>query len=168
MDKHELRDLDITPEIADQAFHHVSTRLEWALDQRKLIETRAIGLLRTFLSLALAVIGVGVALQRMEGPPLELTAFLAGATPLFLAAACMVVAIWDRDYGSLGSTASWWLRKGVIDGDPSEAAYLTACLTESYQRRIKASMGSNMTAIYFIRGGLVAAVLSPVALAVAL
>lgn len=163
----ELRNLNITQTIADQGFEQVNARLQWALGIRRQIVERAINLLKIFLTLALAVVSVGAALVRSSDFEMAFWPFLLGLSPLYVASACMAGALVDRAQGSLGSSAEWWLRRGVIDGDEVEKAYLTACLIHNMEGRVKASANSNAISIRFIRYGICVALLTPIALLLA-
>ncbi|ROO27902.1 hypothetical protein [Salinisphaera orenii] len=167
--KTEMAGLDISPAVAGRAVEQTRQRAEYLIELRHKIEVRAAALLRAFLGLAIAIVGFGVGIERLAGgDPATVVRYVVGASPLFVAAACMGAAIWDRNYGTLGSSAHWYLRHGVIDGDETDVAYLDACLAESYERGNSDSSRCNRVALNYIRAGLISAALTPLCLLVAL
>lgn len=164
----ELRELDITPELAEQALEQTRERAQYILEMRHKIEVRAATLLRVFMSLALAIVGFGFGLERLAGgAEVAIANYVLGAAPLFLASACVVAAIWDRPYPTMGGPGYWWVREGAIDGDESFVAFFNACLAASYERANDCGFRSNETGILCIRVGLAISLLTPVCLLVA-
>tara|TARA_B100002049_G_C16037278_1_gene357281 strand:+ start:156 stop:710 length:555 start_codon:yes stop_codon:yes gene_type:complete len=165
LNERDLQKLSITPELAKQAYEQTRDRAESCLSTHERLQQRATFLLRYFSTLAIAIFGYGIGIERLTeatDPNVEPYALL--AAPLVFAAALMFIAIRDRKFGTLGGSPSWWLRKGIIDGSKAEADYLYACLAVSYSRRIAMSTRSNRKTVLWINNGIYLSTLTPIIL----
>ena len=163
----DLPTIRINPAMAKQALEAAQQRLDGFMEQHLQLEQRALGLLKIFLTLGMATLGVGIALAQVPGANAGLAIFTAGAVPMFLAASCMLGALRGRPYGTRGGHIGWWMQRGILDSDQDLAPYMNAQLALGMARRAEISNASNQRALKFIHAGTDFALASPVVLGLA-
>ena len=157
----------INAEVAREAYVQVEKRLADVLDARKTVEQKATSLFSAYLTIALALFGVGGAL--LKGPVSDVLPF-----PFFVAGAIVVVgalmfiwAIWPMRYGYVGTAASFWLEEEKIDSGPDGLPVMLLYLAQYQDERINVSLTSNRWKFLALRLGMGCGVLAAFALVAA-
>lgn len=105
----EVEASEINPKVVREALAQAEKRLKDVLETRESHDKKAFELLRAYVTLSVAALGAaGFFLASHQ---------LSLGAPLFLVGAALAVrAIKAQTYGSVGSSPSMWLRRGVVDG----------------------------------------------------
>lgn len=165
----ELYLLKINPDVAREAYAQAERRFADVLDVKKAFEQKAFTLFGAYITLALALGGVGATIFKDHGGVTnQVWALLLVAAMFVVGAILFVIALLDDSYGSFGSDPGQWLRRGVIDGGDNTVPYMLAYRTHAYRHRIQKSVESNASKAHLIRIGVFLGVLSPPVLVVAI
>lgn len=161
----ELYAANIQADVAKEAYSQVEKRLADLLETKKSFETRAATMLTAFITLALALAGVGASFFTSHlidsAPKLLPWAFFIAALPLMWAAWTMLEVLIPSHYGTLGSSAEIWLQRGVIDAADNVAPDLQAYMVHYMNERIAITEGANDTKAKDIRSGTRSATCAP-------
>jgi len=140
----ELWKLEANTEVAKEAFTQGEKRLADILDTKKVIEQKATSLFSAYVTLALAISGVGAAIFK---DPLRSETAIAFVLPVGLfatGAGFFMRALKSADYGTLGSSPAHWLRPGVIDAAKGvEPARTLAQLAYNFEQKINDGIAAN-------------------------
>lgn len=155
--KEEIGSLAVNLEVAREAHKDVEKRLIDVLDVRKTVEQKATTLFGFYITIALALFGVGGALLRETSLNLSAWPFMAAGGVFVAGAVCFIWANWPMTYGFLGSNPSMWLVRGRVDGGPEALADMLAFLVHDQEIKIKVSWASNAQKVLALRCGMAAA-----------
>lgn len=164
----ELHDLatkgHINPDVAKEALSQAEKLLADVLEVRKTVEQKATSLFTAYVTIALALFGIGGALVREIGArPLAWPFFVAGFG-FVLGAAIFIWALRGLEYGYAGSDPDMWLISGVIDGGDAAVPAMHAYLAMHHKKRTTVSMASNDKKRRALGFGMIVGLLSVVAL----
>ncbi len=160
----EIEKLHVNPAVAREAFEQASARLADILDTKKAFEQKAFTLFSGYLTVAIAVFGVGGAIYKGDQAwsPLAVAFLVAGAL-FVLGSILFMLALHDSTYGALASSPDMWLNAGTIDGDATVLPRMLAYITFYHQDRIDTSTRANNRKAACIRWGIYAGVAAPFA-----
>jgi hypothetical protein len=164
----ELKASAINPEVAKEAYLQAEKRLSDMLDTKKTTEQKASSFFSAYLTVSLALFGIGGAIFKDYGGSPKTLPFFAAGIIFALGALMFMLALKDEDYGFLGSTPDMWLNKGTIDGEATSLGAMYAYLTHHHAKRIAASRDSNSIKIRFVRLGMLAGLCATAVFAIAL
>ena len=152
----ELQAAAINPAVAREAYIQADRHLSDLLDVKKSFEQKAATLLGAYVTLAVALFGIGGAIFRDSGiGPKDWPFFGAGAA--FIAGAWFfVAALKTGRYAAVGSTPEMWLNHGTIDGGENALPAMLAYVTFHHSERIRLSEASNERKAKFISAGIMA------------
>jgi hypothetical protein len=139
----ELQKSNVNAEVAKEALAQSEKLLIDVLDTKKSLEQKATTLFGTFVTIALALFGIGGALIRDNQFHQTAYAFFIAGAFFVCGAAIFVNALKPAEYGNLGSEPSMWLVSGRIDGKADALARMFAYVTHYHSRRIEISEQSN-------------------------
>jgi hypothetical protein len=139
----ELRSANINFDIAKEALAQSEKRLSDALEAKKTVEQKATVLFGAYVTISLALFGVGGALLRDATLNVRGWPFFFAGTCFVVGAVAFVLVLRSGQYGNLGSQPSMWLQPGRIDGDQQELGRMFAYLAHHHQSRIATSYESN-------------------------
>jgi len=162
----EIRLSKVNLVVVREAYDHASKRLSDILDTKKSFEQKAFTLFNGYITVSLALFGVGGALFKQEGLSHLTAPFLGTGLFLIAGAICFVLALMDNKYGALASSPDMWLNQGTIDGDDSVLPLMLAYITFYHQERIDKSTEGNERKAIRIRIGIILGVVSPFVLLV--
>src|SRR5687768_13874948 len=132
----ELQGSRINPSVAREAYTQVDRHLLDILDVRKSFEQKAATLMGAYITLSVALFGIGGALFKDAAAWTKVLPFF-GAGLVFVAGAwCFIVALKSGQYAAVGSTPEMWLNRGTIDGDDNAMAAMLAYITFHHSERI--------------------------------
>ena len=160
----EIRTAEINPQIAREAYSQASMRLGDILETKKSYEQKAFTLFSGYLTVTLALFGVGGTIFSHDGPNQTVLAFAVAGIIFAIGAMCLVVALLDADYGAVASDPDMWLRKDTIDGPDSRLGLMLAYITFYHQERIDMSVESNLNKARWIRRAIFCGIAAPVSL----
>ncbi len=160
----EIRTAKINPVIAREAYEQASKRLEDTLDTKKAYEQKAFTLFSGYVTVSLALFGVGGAIFKDQGLTQLVTPFWISGLLYITGAICFVTALVDTQYGALASHPNMWLNKGILDGDDSILPLMMSYITFYHQERIDTSVASNERKAIRIRIGIGLGVAGPILL----
>ncbi len=160
LDLDELKATTLNPIVTKEIYLQAEKRLIDVLDTKKSIEQKASTFFSAYLTVSLALFGIGGAIFKEHGSNAKaLPFFLAGAA--FVGGAIIFMfALKDEKYGFLGSPPDMWLHKGTVDGGDNALDAMYAYLAFFHAERISASATSNRTKILLVRWGMVAGLLA--------
>lgn len=164
----DLHTLQVREDVAEEAYRHATARLQDVLDTRKSYESKAIGLLNVYVTLALATFGVSGWLLAADVPPMPWPPFVAAGLVLMVGVLCAGASLFDAPYGTLGSDPGFWLRKGTIDGVDGIRGRTIAYVVWHMSQRIETSFKANDRKKLWLRLALSAGAAAPAALAITL
>lgn len=163
----DIRAAPINPAIAREAYDQACKRLADVLDTKKAFEQKAFTLFTGYVTVSLALIGVGGALLAHDGISHFVIPFWMSGALFVLGAICFVLALMDSEYGSLASSPDMWLNKGTIDGDDTVLATMLAYITFYHFDRIAKSVSGNNRKARLIRIGILLGTAAPFVLMLA-
>src|SRR5882672_10313843 len=140
MSLEELRAATINAAVAREAYEQVDRYLVDTLDVRKSFEQKAATMMGAFITLSVALFGIGGAIFKDSGMISRAGPFFVAGAVFILGAGCFIVAIKAGRYAAVGSTPEMWLTSGVIDGQDNAVAAMLAYLTYYHQERIETSI----------------------------
>ncbi|WP_148277067.1 hypothetical protein [Methylocystis sp. SC2] len=139
----DMEKLAINERVAREAFDLGQRRLADALETKAHFDHKATTIFTAFVTISLAVFGVGAAILR--DPLLRETAWAFFCSGTFFVAAAFVSA-WSMrgmEYGYMGWAPEVWLRSGVIDGDDQTVGHMLAYGAHRTVHLIAQSQASN-------------------------
>jgi hypothetical protein len=157
----EIRASTINPIVVKEAHEQATKRLGDALDTKKTYEQKAFTLFSGYVTVSLALFGVGGAIFKEQGINHLVMPFWAAGVMFILGAILFVVSLRDKTYGAIASDPSMWLNKGTIDGGDNVLSVMLAYITYYHQERIDISVKNNLIKAYLIRYGIYLGVAAP-------
>jgi hypothetical protein len=137
----------INPDVAKEAYAQVEKRLSDLLETKKSFETRAASMLSSFITLALALTGVGASIittHLIDTVPKVLPfLFFVPAIPLIYAAWRLLEVLLPTHYGNLGTSPDIWLEQGCIDAADNVVPDMQAYMLHHMANRINTTQRSN-------------------------
>lgn len=159
----ELARMVINPEVARCALDGVEKRLADLNDIRKSTETKQTSLFSVYVSLSMAVCGIGAAMAQNAAMAGRASYFLLAAMPFVIGAALFGWAQMPMIGGMAGSDPKMWLQRGRIDApSDQEAAKMRAYLVIHYAQRIKETCEGNAKKQALLNWGLACGLLGAV------
>ena len=113
----EIQVSTVNASVAREAFDQASKRLADTLDTKKNYEQKAFTLFSGYLTVSLALFGVGGAIFKEQGLNLLVVPFWVSGALFVIGTIFFVSALVDKEYGAIASEPSMWLNRGTIDGD---------------------------------------------------
>ncbi len=151
----ELQASTINPDVAREAYVQVDRHLSDLLDVKKSFEQKAATLLGAYVTIAVALFGIGGAIFKDTGiGPKDWPFFGAGAA-FVIGAWFFVAALKSGRYAAVGSTPEMWLNRGTIDGGETALPAMLAYVTFHHSERIRLCETSNESKARFITAGIV-------------
>lgn len=129
----QLQTLPINPTIAREAHDQGIARLEDLLVVKKNHEDKALSLFGHFVTIALALFGVGGYLLTNPVLNMPYLPFVVAGIVFVAGAVLLSTALLDDWYATVGSHPFIWLRSGTIDGDDSVHGRTLAYITWDLQ-----------------------------------
>jgi hypothetical protein len=139
----EIRSLDVGLEVAKEAFAQAEKLLQDVLETKRSFEQRASTLFTAYVTISLALFGIGGTLLRDAGSVHRAVPFLLAGLVFVMGAQFFVWALRPAEYGNLGSDPSEWLKPDTLTSGEGEIAKTYACLVRAYDTRIDVSEKSN-------------------------
>ena len=155
---------NVNKEVAREAYEQATKRLVDALDTKKSYEQKAFTLFNAYLTISLALFGVGGALYKDDGFAFPVIAFWVCGGTFILGTVFFVLALMDDRYGALASNPDMWLNRGTIDGDDTVLPRMLAYVTYYHQERIDQSTAANGKKAMHIRYGILIGLAAPIVL----
>lgn len=150
----ELQSSTINAVVAREAYSQVDRHLLDILDVRKSFEQKAATLMGAYVTISVALFGIGGAIFKDGGTATKVYPFF-GAGLVFIAGAwCFIVALKSGQYAAVGSTPEMWLNRGTIDGADSAVAAMLAYLTYYHRERIAICVKGNKRKANWIDAGI--------------
>jgi hypothetical protein len=148
-----LQSAKINADVAREAYTQVDRYLVDTLEVRKSFEQKAATLMGAFITISLALFGIGGTIFEKTGLGPTVWPFF-GTGMIFLAGAwCFICALKAGTYPAVGSRPEMWLTKGVIDGRRDAVPKMLAYLTHYHDKRIDLSIkGNGLKAKWIDRG----------------
>jgi hypothetical protein len=156
----ELQGLQINAAVAREAYTQVDRHLIDILEVKKSFEQKAATLLGAYITVSVALFGIGGAIFRDSGAGAKAWPFFAGGLVFIVGAWCFIAALKAGQYAALGSTPEMWLNKGTIDGGDNALPAMLAYITFHHHDRIAISLSGNRLKARWISAGII---LGPVA-----
>jgi hypothetical protein len=160
----ELSASNVDFDIAKEALAQSEKRLGDALDAKKVVEQKATVLFGAYVTIMLALFGVGGALAKDAHLMAPALPFFVTGTIFLVGALAFVFVFKSAVYGNLGSEPSMWLQSGRIDGDKQALARMLAYLAYHHADRIKTSYESNAKKSAALHFGMVMGIIGGVVL----
>ncbi len=153
----------INAEVVRESHAQVTQLLSDLLEAKRSFDQKALSLFAAYVTVTLAAFGLAANAASTASPLHEMFGPLLGVGVSFgLGAFMFVLALWDANYGALGSAPSTWLRADVaLSRDERMVHRVLASVVRRYQERIVASDKSNSTKVLFIRAGIVMGAAAP-------
>lgn len=151
----ELQALTINPEVAREAYIQVDRHLSDVLDVKKSFEQKAATLLGAYITISVALFGIGGAIFKDSGVGPKVWPFFGAGIAFIVGAWFFVAALKTGQYAAVGSTPQMWLNRGTIDGDKNALPAMLAYITFHHSERIRLSERSNERKAYYISAGII-------------
>jgi hypothetical protein len=137
--------LGANADVAKEAFSQGERRLADILDTKKAIEQKATSMFSAYVTISLAVSGVGATILRDPIRAENAWPFFGSAGLFVIGAFFFMSALKGANYGTLGSSPTIWLRAGVIDApkDGDEPARTLAQLAHGFEAHINSGISAN-------------------------
>ena len=163
----ELEQSKINPAVAKEAYAQAEKRLTDVLENKKSIEQKASALFGAYVTISLALFGIGGAIfKEAGGLDAKSCPFFIAGTAFVIGAFVFMAAIKHERYGFLGSPPSMWLNRGTIDGADKALDAMFAYLAFHHAERIEVSAKSNGRKIAAMRAGMWIGVAAAISFAV--
>lgn len=159
----QLQHAAINPTIAREAYDQADKRLADTLDTKKAFEQKAFTLFGGYLTISLALFGAGGAVSSLANLKYLTGPFWWTGSLMVVGTICFLLALMDKQYGALASHPEMWLNAGTIDGPDTVLPTMLSYITFYMAERIDVSASMNRKKALWIRLGIVAGILSPVA-----
>jgi hypothetical protein len=157
----ELQSSTINADVAREAFVQTDRYLAHTLAVRNSYEQKAATLMSAYITISVALFGVGGAIFKDSGVPAKIWPFFATGLVFILGAGCFIVAIKVSKYAAVGGTPEMWLIPGVINGDENAVPAMLAYLTYYHSERIEISGRANRRKAWWIDAGIILGALAP-------
>lgn len=149
----QLQSAKINAAVAREAYTQADRYLLDILAVRNSFEQKAATLMGAYITLSLALFGIGGTIFQKDGVGPTVWPFFVTGMVLLIGAWCFIRALKAGTYAAVGSTPAMWLNKGVIDGDADAVPKMLAYLTHYHTERIDLSInGNKLKAIWIDRG----------------
>jgi hypothetical protein len=150
----ELQKAKINPEAAREAYVQSDRHLSDLLDVKKSFEQKATTLLGAYVTLSVALFGIGGAIFKEAGIGPKDWPFFGAGLVFIIGAWFFVAALKTGKYPAVGSTPEMWLNHGTIDGQQNALPAMLAYITFHHSERIALCEGSNEQKARFISVGI--------------
>jgi len=157
----ELQALTINASVAREAYAHVDRHLVDLLDIRKSFEQKAATLMGAYVTLSVALFGIGGALFKDGGVIERVYPFFGAGCVFIIGAGCFIVALKTGTYAAVGSTPEMWLNRGTIDGGDNAVSAMLAYIVFHHSERIKLCARSNESKARWIDLGIYVGPVAP-------
>ena len=157
----ELQSLNINADVAREAFVQSDRYLVDTLGVRNSYEQKAASLMGAYITISVALFGIGGAIFKDSGAPARIWPFFAAGLVFIAGSSCFIVALKAGKYAAVGSVPEMWLRSGVIDGTEYAVAAMLAYLTYHHHERIEMSVRSNRRKALWIDAGIFFGTVAP-------
>ncbi|MFO1125114.1 MAG: hypothetical protein U1E25_07420 [Methylocystis sp.] len=166
----ELWKLRVNADVAKEAFVQGERRLADILDTKKTIEQKATSMFSAYVTIALAISGIGAAIFKDPTRSISAIAFLLPIALFVWGAVCFMSVLKGENYGTLGSSPTNWLRTGVIDSpkDGAEPARTLAQLACGFEQQINSGIAANEKKFTSIHRGMKLGLIGVASFAIAL
>ena len=158
----------LNPEVAKEALVQTEKRLADVLDVRKSTEQKAQALFTAYVTLSIALFGIGGALVREVATRPIGWPFLAAGMFLLLGGGVLVFTQKGAEYGYLGTAPVVWLQAGTIDGGEQALPLVLASTVLDHEKRINGSLVSNRRKRVMMYAGMVCGLVAATTLATGL
>ena len=151
----ELQSSTINAAVAREAYVQVDRYLADMLDVKKSFEQKAATLLGAYITVSVALFGIGGAIFKEVGTGQKVWPFFGAGLTFIAGAWCFIIALKSGKYGAVGSTPEAWLNRGTIDGGDNALPAMLAYITHHHHERIEISVKSNEQKARWITAGIV-------------
>jgi hypothetical protein len=152
----ELQASKINAAVAREAYIQVDRHLSDVLDVKKSFEQKATTLLGAYVTISVALFGIGGAIFKDSGVGPKVWPFFGAGIAFIVGAWFFVAALKTGKYAAVGSTPEMWLNQGILDGGESALPAMLAYITFHHSERIRLSEKSNETKARYIGAGIIA------------
>jgi hypothetical protein len=152
----ELQASSINPDVAREAYVQADRHLSDLLDVKKSFEQKAATLLGAYITIAVALFGIGGAIFKDAGIGPKDWPFFGAGIAFIVGAWFFVAALKSGEYAAVGSTPEMWLNRGTIDGGDSALSAMLAYVTFHHSARIRLCETSNERKARLIGAGIAA------------
>jgi hypothetical protein len=156
----ELEGLQINASVAREAYTQVDRHLIDILEVKKSFEQKAATLLGAYITVSVALFGIGGAIFKDSGAGTKAWPFFASGLVFIIGAWCFIAALKAGKYAALGSTPEMWLNRATIDGGDNALSAMLAYITFHHRDRIAISQSGNELKARWISAGIM---LGPIA-----
>jgi uncharacterized membrane protein YgdD (TMEM256/DUF423 family) len=138
-----LKTLEINETVAREALAQSERRLADLIEEKKSGEAKATTFFATYVTISIAVFGIGATLARDHSfSTVAWPFFVAGA--VFMSGAILAgFVVVPGDFGFAGSTPKMWLINGTINAKDEDIGLILAYIVHAYQERIDRSWTAN-------------------------
>ena len=158
----ELQTVTINPAVAREAYTQVDRHLIDILDVRKSFEQKAATLMGAYITISVALLGIGGAIFKDSGSIEKVLPFFGTGLVFIVGAGCFIAALKAGDYAALGSTPEMWLNRGTIDGSESALPAMLAYITFHHRERIALCVDGNKRKARWIDAGVLLGPIAPI------
>jgi len=158
----ELQSSTINVAVAREAYTQVDRHLMDVLDVRKSFEQKAATLMGAYVTLSVALFGIGGAIFKETGTAAKVWPFFGAGLVFIVGAWCFIAALKTGRYAAVGSTPEMWLNRGTIDGGDNAVAAMLAYITFQHRERIEISSSGNERKARWIDAGIFLGPAAPV------
>jgi len=151
----ELQALKINPAVAREAYVQADRHLSDVLDVKKSFEQKAATLLGAYITISVALFGIGGAIFKDSGISPKVWPFFGAGIAFIIGAWFFVAALKTGRYAPVGSTPEMWLNRGTIDGGENALPAMLAYITFHHSERIRLSVRSNDLKAHYITAGMI-------------
>jgi hypothetical protein len=159
----ELQASTINPAVAREAYTQVDRHLLDILEVRKTFEQTAATLMGAYITISVALFGIGGAIFKESGAAAKMWPFFGAGLVLIIGAWCFIAALKSGRYVAVvGSTPEMWLNRGTIDGGDNAVAAMLAYITFHHRDRIAISVEGNREKARWIDVGIFLGPVAPI------
>ena len=158
----ELQSSTINLAVAREAYTQVDRHLIDVLDVRKTFEQKAATLMGAYITISVALFGIGGAMFKDGSSFDRIWPFFGAGLIFILGAWCFIAALKSGTYAALGSTPEMWLNRGTIDGGDNAVAAMLAYITYHHRERIAISVRGNKIKSRWIDAGIFLGPVAPI------
>lgn len=162
MTLNELQSSTINAVVAREAYTQVDRHLLDILEVRKSFEQKAATLMGAYVTLSVALFGIGGAIFKDAGAGAKVLPFFGAGVVFIVGAWCFIAALKSGKYAAVGSTPEMWLNRGTIDGNDNAMAAMLAYITFHHRERIAISIKGNKRKARWIDVGIYLGPVAPV------
>jgi hypothetical protein len=158
----QLQSSKINIKVVREAYRQVDRHLVDILDVRKAFEQKAATLMGAYVTISVALFGIGGAIFKEAGTAAKVWPFFGAGLVFIIGAWCFIFALKSGQYAALGSTPEMWLNEGTIDGTDNAVAAMLAYITFHHSERIAISVEGNKRKARWIDAGIVLGPVAPI------